>query len=70
MNVLEFAAQNPWQFFFMGPFILILLGFLYGLLRLPFVLINRILRSVMVSIRGWPPSHLDADGDWKTEEDK
>ena len=27
--------------------------------------INRILRTIKVSIRGWPPSHLDADGDWK-----
>lgn len=24
-------------------------------------------RVVMVCARGWPPSHLDADGDWKPE---
>lgn len=26
--------------------------------------INRVLRTIMVAIRGWPPAHLDADGDW------
>lgn len=30
-------------------------------------LISRILRTIMVSIHGWPPSHLDADGDFKTK---
>lgn len=29
---------------------------------------SRMLRSLNVAIRGWPPSHLDADGDWKPEE--
>ncbi len=27
--------------------------------RLP----NRILRTIKVLVRGWPPAHLDADGD-------
>lgn len=27
-------------------------------------------RSFMVAMRGWPPSHLDADGDWKPEPEK
>jgi len=27
--------------------------------------LNRTYRMIMVSIRGWPPAHLDADGDWK-----
>lgn len=30
-------------------------------------LTNRILRSINIAIRGWPPAHLDADGDWKPE---
>jgi len=29
--------------------------------------ISRLYRTVMVCVRGWPPSHLDADGDWKPE---
>ena len=30
-------------------------------------LCSRLLRTIMVSIRGWPPEHLDANGDWKPE---
>lgn len=29
---------------------------------------GRLLRAVMVSFKGWPPAHLDADGDWKDSE--
>lgn len=29
--------------------------------------INRIIRNRNIAARGWPPSHLDADGDWKPE---
>jgi hypothetical protein len=32
-----------------------------------FRIINRILRTIKVCVRGWPPEHLDADGDWKAE---
>lgn len=28
-------------------------------------LCNRLLRTVSVCARGWPPAHLDADGDWR-----
>ena len=24
----------------------------------------RLTRTIMVALRGWPPAHLDADGDW------
>lgn len=30
-------------------------------------IISRVLRVFLVAIRGWPPAHLDADGDWKPE---
>lgn len=30
-------------------------------------LIIRAYRLVAVLLRGWPPAHLDADGDWKPE---
>jgi hypothetical protein len=26
-----------------------------------------LLRTINVVVRGWPPSHLDASGDWKLE---
>lgn len=32
---------------------------------LTYKLISRVLRLLIVAIRGWPPHHLDADGDWK-----
>jgi hypothetical protein len=28
---------------------------------------NRLMRTIKVCVRGWPPEHLDADGDWKPE---
>lgn len=31
-------------------------------------LISRLYRVIMVCSRGWPPAHLDADGDWEPEE--
>ena len=27
--------------------------------------LNRILRSINIALRGWPPAHLDADGDFR-----
>lgn len=68
MKILEFIAENPWQFFFMGPFILAFLCAAYGIVRLIVHLVNRLLRTIKVAIRGWPPEHLDADGDWKTKD--
>ena len=28
-------------------------------------IVNRILRAINVALRGWPPEHQDADGDWR-----
>jgi len=36
-----------------------------AILRCVSFVVNRTYRCVMVSLRGWPPQHLDADGDWK-----
>ncbi len=36
--------------------------------RLLFTLPNRLLRTIKVLFRGWPPEHLDADGDFKEDE--
>lgn len=32
-----------------------------------FKIINRAYRTIKVCCRGWPPEHLDADGDFKPE---
>lgn len=44
-----------------------ILAFLIVIIAL-FVLasiVGRILRTISVSYQGWPPPHLDADGDWR-----
>lgn len=33
---------------------------------LVFRIVNRGFRAVNIAIRGWPPAHLDADGDFKS----
>jgi len=78
MTILEFITNYPWQFFFMGPFIIALLiisifaiasilGIFTGFIFRTF---NRLLRTVRIVARGWPPEHLDADGDFKLCPDK
>lgn len=63
-SLLEFIATNPWQFFFMGPFILVLLVGAFSAIQF---LWNRLLRTIKVCVRGWPPEHLDADGDFRPQ---
>jgi hypothetical protein len=40
-----------------------------AVLRFIFVCWNRFVRHLNISKSGWPPSHLDADGDWKPNEE-
>jgi len=47
----DFAAEHP------------ILTFL--LIYIAAQITHRILRTILVVARGWPPPHLDADGDWK-----
>jgi hypothetical protein len=42
----------------------------YMATRTMFLFYNRTLRTINVAINGWPPEHLDADGDWKPEPEK
>lgn len=41
----------------------------YSALAFVFRIWNRVLRTINICARGWPPPHLDADGDWKPEPD-
>ncbi|KKN88797.1 hypothetical protein LCGC14_0244040 [marine sediment metagenome] len=63
-------GREHWIFFgwtaFWGLIFLILCTFQF-LRTIFFVLPNRILRTIKVTMQGWPPEHLDADGDWKPE---
>lgn len=63
--------MNMWEFFHQHPFIawcaLWLVWIIVPVTTLAFRVVNRILRSINVALRGWPPPHLDADGDFKAE---
>lgn len=62
-KILEIAFSGFFQF--IGIFILFYIAVHY------FVnFLNRVLRMIMVTLRGWPPEHLDADGDWNEYEDE
>jgi len=50
------ALWGIWPAFWFGVIAVQLVGF-----RLP----NRLFRTLNVLFRGWPPEHLDADGDFK-----
>lgn len=61
--------MSAWDFWNAHPFIawcaLWLVWMVVPLATLPLRLAIRTYRCVMVCARGWPPPHVDADGDWK-----
>ena len=63
MKVIELIFESGWHF--AGAFMLIWL-LLYFSVNFLLKLWVKLLRAVMVSLRGWPPTHLDADGDFKS----
>ncbi len=59
MSLYEFATESPWLTFFI----------VWMITALIFRCWNRLLRHLSVRRRGWPPEHLDADGDWMPKDD-
>lgn len=59
----NFASNSPFLTFFLACIV-------GGVIRAAFRLITRLYRMIMVASRGWPPAHLDADGDWKPTPEK
>ena len=62
IHLLEFIFASSWHFLgvcFIGAF----------LVKCLVVIWSRFMRMLMVRKHGWPPPHLDADGDWKEESD-
>lgn len=57
MNLLEWSVNVPWLAF-------IVVCAIYYLLK---TIVVRGTRMVNVALRGWPPAHIDADGDWTPE---
>jgi len=66
--IIAWATEHWWLAFWL-VFWALVFGYT-GLVLLVNVVrfaINRPLRTIKVLARGWPPAHLDADGDWKPE---
>jgi len=60
MELFEFACSGFWTFCGVAILVSLILYYLVnGIVRI----VSRFFRMIMVSLRGWPPSHLDADGD-------
>lgn len=70
---LSFIGAHPWAAFFVGlPLLYVIMYFLTnGFVRIVELLVfrpwNRYLRSCDIALHGWPPPHVDADGDFKPE---
>lgn len=64
IELFELVFRSP--FSFIGSIgILIFLGFLFESLTVNMIrCFSRSLRTLNIICRGWPPAHLDADGDW------
>jgi hypothetical protein len=66
LELLKYTLSSFWTF--CGSYLLISM-ILYFLVNGIFRIFNRFYRMIMVLFKGWPPSHLDADGDWLNEPD-
>jgi len=58
MTMWDFIDQHPTYTFFLGIWVVIVISY-------PVRLVNRVIRHANVRTKGWPPPHLDADGDFK-----
>jgi hypothetical protein len=64
LEFLKFACSGFWIF---CGVIIILNGAAYFFVNMVVKIWIRYMRYLSVKSKGWPPSHLDADGDWKPE---
>ena len=56
------ASAHPFLFTILAAWLLTTASEIF--FRLP----NRWIRSRNIAARGWPPEHLDADGDWRDDD--
>jgi len=61
LEILKYSLSGFW--IFIGSYLLIAMV-LYFLVNGISQIITRFFRMIMVSFKGWPPNHLDADGDF------
>jgi hypothetical protein len=62
MTIYEFMGEHPWLTFFLA----LIAG---NVVTYPFKLVNRWIRHRNIVARGWPPFHLDGDGDARSLDD-
>lgn len=60
-DLYSFMGEHPWLTFFLALLAV-------QLVLAPFRLVNRFIRHRNIVAHGWPPEHLDADGDFKDED--
>lgn len=63
--LLDFAANHPFLFWCALWLAWLPLLLPFAALNVTFRLVNRLLRTIKVACRGWPPEHLDADGNFR-----
>jgi hypothetical protein len=63
MNIYDFLDKHAIFAFF-------IIYIIYIVSEMLIKIIIRFYRMVMVGLRGWPPHHLDGDGDWKKEKEE
>ncbi|WP_435018427.1 hypothetical protein TA3x_000401 [Tundrisphaera sp. TA3] len=63
MTAYEFMSTNPWLTFFLACLAT-------SVVIWPFKLVNRWIRHRNIVAAGWPPAHLDADGDFLKGDEK
>jgi uncharacterized membrane protein HdeD (DUF308 family) len=66
LELFKYTLSGFW--IFCGSYCLIAM-ILYFLVNGIVRIFSRFFRMIMVSLKGWPPSHLDADGDWFQKSD-
>lgn len=60
MGLLDFMAARPLLTFFLAAMV-------YGVIQSVLYLARQPIRSANIRAQGWPPAHLDADGDYMSK---
>ncbi len=67
LEILKLVSDNFGAFFIVGIGLYLGAILIEVFINITFKIFNRFMRMLMVRKHGWPPSHLDADGDFKIE---
>lgn len=67
-TIVMWGAEHWWLVFWLALWAMFCaLMLVYDVTNLVRFLVNRPLRTIKVLVRGWPPAHLNADGDWRPQ---